>query len=120
LLDGKQVQKINVKTYQAALDVCDYPEPETEYQAKFSLYHTAAIAVLDGVVGLDSFNPEARSRSASLRHQTTVSVSDPYASSYPVSWGAEVIVVTESGESFKILKTRRVSYAIACLQCPAT
>jgi 2-methylcitrate dehydratase PrpD len=102
LLDGKQVQKINVKTYQAALDVCDYPEPETEYQAKFSLYHTAAIAVLDGVVGLDSFNPEARSRSASLRHQTTVSVSDPYASSYPVSWGAEVIVVTESGESFKI------------------
>ena len=102
LLDGKQVQKINVKTYQAALDVCNYPEPETEYQAKFSLYHTAAIAVLDGVVGLDSFNHEARKRSKTLRHQTTVSVSDPYASSYPVSWGAEVIVVTESGESFKI------------------
>jgi 2-methylcitrate dehydratase PrpD len=102
LLDGKQAQKINVKTYQAALDVCDYPEPETEYQAKFSLYHTAAIAVLDGEVGLDSFDAHARARSASLRRQTIVSVADPYASSYPVSWGAEVIAVSESGESFKI------------------
>jgi len=102
LLDGKQAQKINIKTYQAALDVCDYPEPETEYQAKFSLYHTAAIALLDGEVGLNSFNPEARARSASLRRQTSVSITDPYASSYPVSWGAEVIALSESNESFKI------------------
>lgn len=102
LLDGKQVQKINVKTYQAALDVCDYPEPETEYQAKFSLYHTAAIAVLDGVVGLNSFDAGARARSKSLRRQTSVLVADPYAASYPLSWGAEVTAVTELGESFKI------------------
>jgi 2-methylcitrate dehydratase PrpD len=102
LLDGDPVQKIDIKTYQAALDVCDCREPETEYQAKFSLYHTAAIAVLDGEVGLDSFDTHARSRSASLRHRTTVSIADPYASSYPVSWGAEVIAVTESGGCFKI------------------
>ena len=101
LLDGKQAQKINIKTYQAALDVCDYPEPATEYQAKFSLYHTAAIALLDGEVGLNSFNHEARARSASLRRQTSVSITDPYASSYPTSWGAEVIALSESNESFK-------------------
>jgi 2-methylcitrate dehydratase PrpD len=102
LLDGDPVQKIDIKTYQAALDVCDCREPETEYQAKFSLYHTAAIAVLGGEVGLDSFDAHARARSASLRRQTTASIADPYASSYPVSWGAEVIAVTESGGSFKI------------------
>jgi 2-methylcitrate dehydratase PrpD len=76
--------------------------PETEYQAKFSLYHTAAIAVLDGAVGLDSFDANARQRSERLRRETTVTVVDPYASSYPVSWGAEVTAVTESGASFKI------------------
>jgi len=102
LLDGQQVKNIDIKTYQAALDVCDYPAPESEYQAKFSLYHTAAIAILDGVVGLDSFDADARQRSEYLRAETSVSVVDPYASNYPVSWGAEVTALTESGASFKI------------------
>jgi len=102
LLDGKQVQEISIKTYRAALDVCDCPEPQSEYQAKFSLYHTAAIALLDGRVGLDSFDAEARQRSEKLRAATSVEVVDPYASSYPVSWGAEVIAVTESGERFRV------------------
>ena len=102
ILDGKPVVKIDIKTYQAALDVCDFPEPESEYQAKFSLYHTAAIAILDGNVGLDSFDADARKRSEKLRRSTAVSVVDPYASSYPVSWGAEVMAITETGESFKV------------------
>jgi len=102
LLDGQQVKNIDIKTYQAALDVCDYPMPESEYQAKFSLYHSAAIAVLDGVIGLNSFDAEARQRSERLRGQTSVTVADPYASNYPVSWGAEVTAKTESGSSFKI------------------
>jgi 2-methylcitrate dehydratase PrpD len=101
-LDRKPVEKIDIKTYRAALDVCDCREPETEYEAKFSLYHTAAIAILDGVVGLDSFDADARKRSKKLRHSTSVSVADPYASSYPVSWGAEVTAVTQSGEAFKV------------------
>ena len=101
LLDGKPVNHIDIKTYQAALDVCDYPLPQSEYQAKFSLYHTAAIAILDGAVDLGSFDAEARLRSEQLRRQTNVSVVDPYASSYPISWGAEVTVSTESGASFK-------------------
>jgi len=102
LLDGNQVDKIDIKTYQAALDVCDCPVPESEYQAKFSLYHTAAIAVLDGAVGLDSFDANARQRSENLRRATSVTVADPYASNYPLSWGAEVTVSTAAGGRFKI------------------
>ncbi len=104
LLDGKRVREIGIKTYQAALDVCDCPEPETEYQAKFSLYHTAAIALTDGRVGLNSFDAEARQRSENLRRATSVTIVDPYASSYPVSWGAEVTAIAESGESFKVAR----------------
>ncbi|MCP4877543.1 MAG: MmgE/PrpD family protein [Gammaproteobacteria bacterium] len=102
LLDGAEASEVEIKTYQAALDVCDCPEPETEYQAKFSLYHTAAIALLDGVVGLDSFDAEARLRSQSLRRATSVTIVDPYASRYPNSWGAEVTVLTGSGERIKV------------------
>ncbi len=102
MLEGDPVKEIDIKTYQAALDVCDYPMPDTEYQAKFSLYHTAAIAALDGVVSLNSFDTRARLRSEPLRRQTCVTVSEPYASNYPVSWGAEVTAKSESGASLKI------------------
>jgi len=102
MLDGEGVEQIEIKTYQAALDVCDNPLPESEYQAKFSLYHTAAIALLDGAVGLESFTPAARQRSEDLRRATKVTVADPYASSYPVAWGAEVTVVGASGARFKV------------------
>jgi 2-methylcitrate dehydratase PrpD len=102
MLEGQAVDRIEIKTYQAALDVCDNPLPESEYQAKFSLYHTAAIALLDGAVGLESFTPAARQRSENLRRATRVTVADPYASSYPVSWGAEVTVVSASGARFKV------------------
>ncbi len=100
LLNGDQITEIGIKTYQAALDVCNNVEPESEYQAKFSLYHCVAIALIDGVVGLESFDTIARQRSETLRHATIVTIDDPYASSYPLSWGAEVTVITESGECF--------------------
>jgi 2-methylcitrate dehydratase PrpD len=102
MLEGQAVDRIEIKTYQAALDVCDNPTPESEYQAKFSLYHTAAIALLDGAVGMESFTPAARLRSEDLRRATRVTVADPYASCYPVSWGAEVTVVSASGARFKV------------------
>ncbi|MCP4769683.1 MAG: MmgE/PrpD family protein [Gammaproteobacteria bacterium] len=102
MLDGKAVDSVEIKTYQAALDVCDNPEPESEYQAKFSLYHTAAIALLDGAVGLESFTAEARKRGEQLRRATRISIVDPYASSYPISWGAEVTALTASSDRFKV------------------
>ena len=41
-------------------------------------------------------------RSEDLRRATRVTVADPYASSYPVAWGAEVTVVSASGARFKV------------------
>jgi 2-methylcitrate dehydratase PrpD len=102
MLEGQAVERIEIKTYQAAIDVCDNPAPESEYQAKFSLYHTAAIALLDGAVGLQSFTPAARLRTETLRQATRVTVADPYASSYPLAWGAEVTVISASGARFKV------------------
>ena len=102
MLGGDAVERVEIRTYQAALDVCDNPQPDSEYQAKFSLYHTAAIALLDGTVGLDSFDAAARQRSAKLRAQVQVAAADPYAADYPMAWGAEVSALTASGARFKV------------------
>ena len=102
LLGGDAIESVEVGTYQAALDVCDNPTPGTEYQAKFSLYHCAAIALLDGEVGLGSFDESARRRSAELCAATRVEVEEPFRSNYPDSWGAELRIRTVSGQSYKV------------------
>jgi len=98
-VNGEIITEIEVRIYQAALDVCDRPEPENEYQAKFSLYHCVAIALLDGVVSLDSFTKSARARTRELQLKTNVNVAEPFASNYPVSWGSSVEIKTESGKT---------------------
>ncbi|MEM7293414.1 MAG: MmgE/PrpD family protein, partial [Pseudomonadota bacterium] len=103
-LQGDDIQSVTLRTYQAALDVCDRPQPDSEYQAKFSLYHCIAVALLDGRVGLDSFDEGARKRTADLRAKITAQASDPFASSYPVAWGSGIEVTTGSGA---VLSTER-------------
>ncbi len=102
LLNGEPIRSIGIRTYQAALDVCDNPAPQSEYEAKFSLYHCAAVALLDGAVGLASFDEAARSRTADLCARTRVEVVDPYRSSYPDAWGAEVRIETASGQALSV------------------
>ncbi|MCH8177609.1 MAG: MmgE/PrpD family protein, partial [Proteobacteria bacterium] len=104
MLGDETADKVAIKTYQAALDVCDYARPENAYQARFSLYHCVAIALQDGAVKLDSFTEQARDQTRELRHATTLQVVDPFASNYPSSWGSRVRVTTSEG---KILSVER-------------
>jgi len=101
-LDGVEVERVEIETYQAALDVCDRPNPEDEYQAKFSLYHCVAIALCDGAVKLDSFTGQARARTGELRAATTLQVADPFASRYPASWGSGVRVTARNGDTLTV------------------
>ena len=96
-LNDSTVEHVDVETYQAALDVCDRPDPDNEYQAKFSLHHCVAMALLHGEVTLDSFTPQARAESASLRAITRLQVAEPFAANYPQAWGARVRVNTTAG-----------------------
>ena len=97
-LNGAAIQSVDVDTYQAALDVCDRPEPENEYQAKFSLYHCVSTALQNGEVKLDSFSEAARNQTSDLRRLTRLLVVDPFASRYPLSWGSGVRVTTQQGD----------------------
>ena len=63
-LDGGNIESIELGVTQAALDVCDKPTPVTLYDAKFSLQHCVSVAILDGQVGFDAFESDARQRVA--------------------------------------------------------
>lgn len=97
-LAGREIESVQVGTYQAAMDVCDRPQPDSEYAAKFSIYHCVAAALDAGEVVFESFSEASRGRLSRLREKITSSVIDPYASNYPESWGSEVTVLTSGGE----------------------
>lgn len=95
------VQRISLHTYQAALDVCNRPDPASEYAAKFSLQHCIAVALEQGTVGFDSFSLDARTRAADTRHTATLALSPACDAAYPAEWGCELEVTTADGRVFR-------------------
>ncbi len=91
-IDIDSVNSIQVVTYQASVDVCNRPRPQTEYEAKFSLQHCVAIALMDGSCVFDSFSGAARDRASALAGKVRVRAGDPYNTAYPTAWGGEVTV----------------------------
>ena len=94
---NRSVERIEVQTYQAALDVCDRVSPQSEYEAKFSLQHTAAAAIRDGKVDFASFDAAARQRLASDAARVSIAATEPYRSRYPEAWGAKVTAYLGDG-----------------------
>ncbi len=96
-IGNRKIEGIKVDTYQAALDVCDRVAPRSEYEAKFSLQHTAAAALTDGHVDFASFDPAARERLAATAARVEITSAAPYTGRYPTAWGAGVTVRLDDG-----------------------
>ena len=99
------VAKIEVEAYPAALEVCDRPTPQSDYEAKFSLQHAVAVALARENVDFAAFAEPARVELAELRGCVTVRVAEPYASAYPRAWGSAVTVTVRSGEKLTVRRT---------------
>jgi 2-methylcitrate dehydratase PrpD len=100
------IDRVEVETYQAALDVCDRPEPQSEYQAKFSLQHCVAAALSLPQVDFSAFDAPARTALAELRARVTLRLAEPYASAYPRAWGSAVTVIGKDGSRLSAQRTQ--------------
>jgi len=96
-VEPEAIRAIEVGATQAALNVCDRPTPESLYDAKFSLQHCAAIALLDGKVEFDAFDPPAIAHTQELRAKVRVQLSEVHEARYPEAWGGEVAVQLTDG-----------------------
>ncbi|MBK8752527.1 MAG: MmgE/PrpD family protein [Candidatus Competibacteraceae bacterium] len=99
------IEQVEVETYPAALDVCDRPQPQSDYEAKFSLQHCVAAALTREPVDFAAFTAPARVELAELRGRVIVRVADPYASAYPQAWGSAVTVTVRGGERLTVRRT---------------
>lgn len=95
--DPASIERIEVATYGAAIDVCDRQVVNSEYEAKFSLQHCVAAALQRGSMDFAAFGPEARARAAPLAAKVKVDRGETYDAAYPVAWGAGVTVRLADG-----------------------
>jgi 2-methylcitrate dehydratase PrpD len=96
------VERVEVETYPAALEVCDRPAPRSDYEAKFSLQHCVAAALGRETVDFAAFAEPARRELAELRERVAVRIAEPYASAYPQAWGSAVTVTVRGGERLTV------------------
>lgn len=102
---AEAIEQVEVETYAAALDVCDRPLPQSDYEAKFSLQHCVAAALIQETVDFATFTETARAELAALRERVTLCLAEPYASAYPYAWGSAVTVITRGGERLTVRRT---------------
>jgi len=98
--DPGQVEKIRVRVPEPALNICNQPDPETGLEVKFSLRHTAAMA-LSGVdtSSIEIYSDETAQRPDLVALRQTVQV-EPKMQKTTMDTDAEVIVETRDGAVF--------------------
>ncbi|MCB1776685.1 MAG: MmgE/PrpD family protein [Candidatus Competibacteraceae bacterium] len=99
------IAQVEVETYAAALEVCDRPLPQSDYEAKFSLQHCVAAALTRELMDFAAFAEPVRMELAALRERITLRLAEPYASAYPRAWGSAVTVTTLGGEQLTVRRT---------------
>jgi 2-methylcitrate dehydratase PrpD len=102
--DPARIEAVEVLTYGAALDVCDRPVANSEYEAKFSLQHCVAAALQRGGMDFAGFGAEARAAAAPLAKRVTVRTGKAYDTAYPVAWGAGVTATLDDGTRIEASK----------------
>ena len=91
---------VRVETYRDSVLFCDKPAPTTVPEAKFSLQHSVAVALIRGDAGLDSFEPAALTdpEIAAMRARVSVAVADDLTAIYPARFGARLIATAGAVE----------------------
>lgn len=77
-LDAASVDSIELRTHPLVVSVTGTEEPATGLHSKFSIYHSAAVALIDGAAGIAQYTDERASDPAvaALRGKVKVTVDD--------------------------------------------
>lgn len=88
------IRQVRIQTYSDAVDFCDNPAPQDEQQARFSLQHAVAVALLHGEPAFAHFSPDslANDAIAALRRKIHVAISAAMSVRYPAHFGADVSI----------------------------
>lgn len=100
-INADEVEKIEVGTYDVAINITDNDNPQTVYQGKFSLQYCTALALVRKNGNLDTFNEESLwdDEVRNLMDKVNIYTDDEVNQAYPEKWGANVKVHLKNGET---------------------
>lgn len=102
-IDPTQIEKINARVYQAAVDVLGpVTDPQTIHQSKFCIGFVLALIAQKGSAAISDFT-EAALRDAGLRSlskRVHMTVDPAIDAAYPQRWGARVELEMKDGRHF--------------------
>jgi 2-methylcitrate dehydratase PrpD len=103
------IERVEVGTYKAALDVAGYEQPRTAAEARFSLKYVVATALMHGNVRLAAFEPARMADEATRAFMRKISVSVDQAldATFPRQRAARVSI-TARGRSAEHLQPTRI------------
>lgn len=95
-----KIRSVVIRAYNDALVFCDKPAPSDVLSAKFSLQHSAAVALLKGPPRLEDFDGPALGdpETAALRGKMSVVEDTTLTSRYPARFGAALDVTLDYGD----------------------
>lgn len=100
---GRNIKDVLIQTYQAAIDLCNNPEPLSISSAKFSLQYCTSLALLKGQVRSEDFtNNGIKNPSVADLISKIALIADPLMeANYPDKWSARVRIILADGESIE-------------------
>ena len=99
-LDTKNFSRVEIETYQAAIDLCDRPVVGNLCTAMFSLQYAAIVAMMFDEITLECFEAKARETLAGACQRVTLARSLDISMRFPQEWRARVTLHHSSGRRF--------------------
>lgn len=94
---GAAIGSVAVRTFGMAVDLCDRSSPRTPHEARFSVQHAVAAALVDGRVDFDSYEPAAIERLRGLVSSVSLLADEGMSQAYPELSRASVEVRLQDG-----------------------
>jgi 2-methylcitrate dehydratase PrpD len=109
-LAAKDIQRVKVGTYKAALDVAGYDEPRTAAEGRFSLKYVVATALTHGSVRFAAFEPDRLGNPATrdLMRRVEVAVDPQLDAAFPAQRAARVAIESRDGRREEFLQPTRI------------
>lgn len=108
-LSPADVERVEIATYRAGLEVAHYEDPRTPAEGRFSLKYVVATALAHGSVRLSAFEPEriADPQTKSLMKKIFVAVDPELDAAFPGKRAARVAITARGGRREEFLQPTR-------------
>jgi 2-methylcitrate dehydratase PrpD len=102
-IGAQEIEAVRVESYADALAFCDRRAPRSMTEAKFSLQHAVAVALIAGKPTLADFEPPAIARPdfAALRDRIALAEGAEFSRAYPLRFGSAVEVTLRGGATLR-------------------